>query len=111
MIINEREVKTEEEHFFVIAMTGQFKIERQGKMPKYEDRTCYFKSERYSTWRGNFQVEYGIDNAKKWKTADGVKKALATLKAKPNLIRHLETAKACLYIKVVVETKTLTPVE
>ena len=66
--------------YFVIVVTVRREI--PGKRNEYEDEHLFFKSERYSVYQGNLQLECGVEFAHQWKTEEGVQQALERLNKK-----------------------------
>jgi hypothetical protein len=68
-----------------------------------QSSVAYFKSNRYSAWTGNLQVEFEPEAAKRYKTSDGARKAIGRMLAGSFVKKHHEP-RVVRYSKSIVET-------
>lgn len=80
----------EEKRFFCIRLTFKGERLKPGTKNQKEsyDQHVFFKSDRYSVYTGNLQVENDPEAAKPWKTFDGAKDAKKRLTDRGILKAH-----------------------
>lgn len=66
---------------------------------------AFFRSDRYTCYGGNLQIDLDPRDAKRWKTREGATKALAAL-VQRGIIKDTHKAIVCRYTRSVTTTET-----